>query len=169
MPDSEYTRTPPTATEMQVVAIGEKVNDICKHVEKLSAIPQQLDRANMQLEQLTKDQQQTRNDLQQVRNSFDLELEKIHKDVDDLKTSKTRIDTLSDWFKWGGLALIAMIVSAWVNLSTKMDVTSVQANSNTQRIEVVEKTQDQRGATIESIQEQIRDLIISAYKRGEQP
>lgn len=169
MPDSDYTRTPPTATEMQVVAIGEKVNDICKHVEKLSAIPQQLDRANMQLEQLTKDQQQTRNDLQQVRNSFDLELEKIHNDVDELKTSKTRIDTLSDWFKWGGLALIAMIVSAWVNLSTKMDVTSVQANSNTQRIEVVEKTQDQRGTTIESIQEQIRDLIISAYKRGEQP
>lgn len=169
MPDSEYTRTPPTATEMQVVAIGEKVNDICKHVEKLSAIPQQLDRANMQLEQLTKDQQQTRNDLQQVRNSFDLELEKIHNDVDELKTSKTRIDTLSDWFKWGGLAVIAMIVSAWVNLSTKIDVTALQSANNTQRIEVVEKTQDQRGTTIESIQEQIRDLIISAYKRGEQP
>lgn len=166
MPDSEYTRTPPTATEMQVVAIGEKVNDICKHVEKLSAIPQQLDRANMQLEQLTKDQQQTRNDLQQVRNSFDLELEKIHKDVDELKTSKTRIDTLSDWFKWGGLALIAMIVSAWVNLSTKMDTTAAQTANNSQRIEVIEKTQEERRTILSDLTTKLGNLQLDFYKRG---
>lgn len=166
MPDSEYTRTPPLPTEMQILAMGEKINDICKNVEKLSEVPQKIDRMSMQIEQINKDHEKTRSDLQQTRDNFGLELEKIHKDVDELKTSKTRIDTLSDWFKWGGLALIAMIVSAWVNLSTKMDVTSVQANSNAQRIEVVEKTQEDRRGVLNELQTKLSNLQLDFYRRG---
>lgn len=166
MPDSEYTRTPPLPSEMQILAMGEKINDICKNVEKLSAMPQQLDRMNMQLEQLSKDHSQTRHDLQQTRDNFGLELEKIHKDVDELKTSKTRIDTLSDWFKWGGLALIAMIVSAWVNLSTKMDATAAQTANNFQRIEVIEKTQEEHRTILSDLTTKLGNLQLDFYKRG---
>lgn len=166
MTDSDYTTTPPTASAVQLAAISDKISDIRDEQKKLAEIPGMLSKMNMQLEQLTKDHQQTRQDLHETRNGFQSELEKIHKDVDDLKTSKTRIDTLSDWFKWGGLALIAMIVSAWVNLSTKMDTTAAQAASNMQRIEVIEKTQEDRRGILNDLLKRINDLQLDFYKRG---
>lgn len=166
MTDSDYTTTPPTASAVQLAAISDKISDIRDEQKKLAEIPGMLSKMNMQLEQLTKDHQQTRQDLHETRNGFQSELEKIHKDVDDLKTGKTRIDTLSDWFKWGGLALIAMIVSAWVNLSTKMDTTAAQTANNSQRIEVIEKTQEERRGLLNDLATKLGNLQLDFYKRG---
>ena len=166
MPDSNYSTEPPGASAVALAAISDKISDIRDEQKKLAEIPGMLSKMNMQLEQLTKDHQQTRQDLHETRNGFQTELEKIHKDVDELKTGKTRIDTLSDWFKWGGLALIAMIVSAWVNLSTKMDATAAQAANNSQRIEVVEKTQEERRGILNDLLKRINDLQLDFYKRG---
>lgn len=166
MTDSDYTTTPPTASAVQLAAISDKISDIRDEQKKLAEIPGMLSKMNMQLEQLTKDHQQTRQDLHETRNGFQTELEKIHKDVDELKTGKTRIDTLSDWFKWGGMALIAMIVSAWVNLSTKMDITAAQSASNAQRVEVIEKTQEERRTILGDLQTKLSNLQLDFYKRG---
>lgn len=166
MHDSDYTTTPPTASAVQLAAISDKISDIRDEQKKLAEIPGMLSKMNMQLEQLTKDHQQTRQDLHETRNGFQSELEKIHKDVDELKTSKTRIDTLSDWFKWGGLALIAMIVSAWVNLSTKMDTTAAQTANNSQAIEVIEKTQEERRTILGDLATKLGNLQLDFYKRG---
>lgn len=93
-------------------------------------------------------------------------MEKIQKDVDELKTSKTRIDTLGDWFKWGGISLIGVFVAGWTNLSTKVDMTTAQSANNTQRIEVTEKTQEERRIVLGDMQKKISDLQLDFYKRG---
>lgn len=55
MPD--YSSEPPIATAGQLIAISDKINDLCKSMDKLAEMPQKIERMNMQLEQMNKDHQ----------------------------------------------------------------------------------------------------------------
>jgi len=88
MPD-HYSSDPPAATAASLIMLSDKLTDMCQKMDKLSDVPQQLDRLDMTIKQLSKDNQQTRNDLQQTQTNFQIELEKIRRDVGELKTSKS--------------------------------------------------------------------------------
>jgi len=155
MPTHDYSSDPPPASAGSIMILSDKMTDMCQKIDKLGDIPQKLDRLDMTITQLSKDHQQTRADLLQTQTNFQAELEKIQRDVGELKTSKTRIDTLGEWFKWGGLALLGSIVGSWYTLSTDVRTTQTKTASNDQRIMIIEKQSDQTQRTLEEIRNKL--------------
>lgn len=177
MLDSNYSTEPPVASAVALAAISDKISDIRDEQKKLAEIPGMLSKMNMQLEQLTKDHQQTRQDLHETRNGFQTELDKLNKAVEvkfktnddeikDLQKTKIRIEQVSEWVKYGGITVLVMIASAWVNLSKKMDDTATQTANNSQAIEVIEKTQEERRTILSDLATKLGNLQLDFYKRG---
>ncbi|EXE12711.1 hypothetical protein ACDI99_05790 [Acinetobacter radioresistens] len=152
---NDYSTDPPAATAASLIMLSDKLTDMCQKMDKLSDVPQQLDRLDMTIKQLSKDNQQTRNDLQQTQTNFQIELEKIRRDVGELKTSKTRIDTLGEWFKWGGIALLSGILGSWLTLSSDVRATQTKTNNNDQRIMSLEKQGDQTLRILDEIRNKL--------------
>ena len=152
---ADYTTDPPVASAGSLMLLSDKMTDMCQKIDKLGDIPQKLDRLDMTITQLSKDHQQTRADLLQTQTNFQSELEKIQRDVGELKTSKTRIDTLGEWFKWGGIALVSGIVGSWYTLSNDVRDTQSKTASNDQRIMIIEKQGDQTSRTLDEIRNKL--------------
>ncbi|TCB48376.1 hypothetical protein E0H83_01145 [Acinetobacter terrestris] len=170
---NDYSSDPPIATAGQLIVISDKINDLGKSLEKLAEMPQKLDRMNMQLEQLNKEHQQTRNDLSQTRDNlqdeldraksnFKSELKQVRNDIEPkfkefdlqirvLSESKTKIDSITNLVRWGGIALISAFGFAWNNQTAKTDMVNTQTMANSQSIEVLEKQSDQTLRILEEI------------------
>ena len=188
MPDSEYTRTPPPAQEIQILAIGDKVNDICENVKKLSELPQKIDRMSMQIEQINKDHEKTRSELERTKDHFEDDIERLKKNISDdlnkvkeeIKTnnkdisdalkplveSKTKIDTVARLVNWGGMALILAALAAWSSLKNKQEVTQALSASTAQRTQVLEKNQDEGRAARLALTARVDGIQLEMYKRG---
>lgn len=174
---NDYSSDPPIATAGQLLAISDKISDISKNMDKLAEMPQKLDRMNMQLEQLNKEHQQTRNDLTQTRDNlqddldraksnFKSEIKQIRNDIDPkfkemdmqirvLHESKTKIDSVTNLVRWGGIAIIGVFAAAWNNQTAKTDTVNAQALANSQKIQVLEKQSDQTLRTLEEIRNKL--------------
>ena len=174
---NDYSSDPPVATAGQLLAISDKISNISKNMDKLAEMPQKLDHMNMQLEQLNKEQQQTRNDLTQTRDNlqedldqaksnlkseikqFRNEVEPRFKEVDSqirvLQESKTKIDSITNLVRFGGIFLAGLFVVAWNTQADKMDMVNTQATTNAKGIQAVEKQSDQLLRTIEEIRNKL--------------
>ncbi len=174
---NDYSSDPPVATAGQLLVISDKISDISKNMDKLAEMPQKLDRMNMQLEQLNKDHQQTRYDLTQTRDNLqeDLDLAKSNfesvikqarneteikfKEVDSqikvLHESKTKIDSIANLVRFGGIFSAGLIIVAWNAQTSKTDTVSTQAMTNSQSIQVLEKQSDQLLRTVEEIRNKL--------------
>lgn len=183
---NDYSSDPPAATAGQLIAISDKINDISKNMDKLAEMPQKLDRMNMQLEQLNKEHQQTRNDLTQTRDNLqdDLdraksnfkseikqlrnEVEPRFKDVDSqirvLHESKTKIDSITNLVRFGGIFLAGLFVVAWNTQTSKTDTVNTQAMTNSQSIQVLEKQSDQLLRTVEEIRNKLYERNVREEK-----
>lgn len=174
---NDYSSDPPVATAGQLIAIADKINDLVKSMDKLAEMPQKLDRMNMQLEQLNKEHQQTRSDLsqtrdnlqedldrtksnfkseiKQVRNEIDLKFKEVDSQIRVLHESKTKIDSVTNLVRWGGIALIGAFAVTWNNQTAKTDTVNAQAMANSQKIQVLEKQSDQTLRTLEEIRNKL--------------
>lgn len=174
---NDYSSDPPIATAGQLIAISDKINDISKNMDKLAEMPQKLDRMNMQLEQLNKDHQQTRSDLSQTRDNlqddldraksnFKSEIKQVRNEIDSkfkemdmqirvLHESKTKIDSVTNLVRWGGIAIIGVFAAAWNNQTAKSDTVNALAMANSQKIQVLEKQSDQTLRTLEEIRNKL--------------
>ena len=182
---NDYSSDPPVATAGQLLVISDKISDISKNMDKLAEMPQKLDRMNMQLEQLNKDHQQTRHDLTQTRDNLqeDLDLAKSNfegvikqarnevelkfKDVDSqirvLHESKTKIDSIANLVRFGGIFSAGLIIVAWNTQTSKTDMVNTQAMTNSQSIQVLEKQADQ----LQRVLEEIRNKLFEQNTRYE--
>lgn len=174
---NDYSTDPPVATAGQLIAISDKINDISKNMDKLAEMPQKLDRMNMQLEQLNKEHQQTRNDLtqtrdnlqddldraksnfkseiKQVRNEIDPKFKEVDSQIRVLHESKTKIDSITNLVRFGGIFLAGLFVVAWNTQTSKTDTVNTQAMANAQSIQVLEKQSDQLLRTVEEIRNKL--------------
>jgi DNA repair exonuclease SbcCD ATPase subunit len=174
---NDYSSDPPVATAGQLLAISDKINDLGKSMDKLAELPQKLDRMNMQLEQVNKEHQQTRNDLSQTRDNlqddldraksnFKSEIKQVRNEIDPkfkemdmqirvLHESKTKIDSVTNLVRWGGIAIIGVFAAAWNNQTAKTDTVNAQAMANSQKIQVLEKQSDQLLRTVEEIRNKL--------------
>ncbi len=174
---NDYSSDPPVATAGQLLVISDKITDISKNMDKLAEMPQKLDRMNMQLEQLNKDHQQTRHDLTQTRDNLqdDLDLTKSNfesvikqarneteikfKEMDSqikvLHESKTKIDSIANLVRFGGIFSAGLIVVAWNTQTSKTDAVNAQAMTNAQSIQVLEKQTDQSQRVLEEIRNKL--------------
>ena len=182
---NDYSSDPPVATAGQLLAISDKISDISKIMDKLAEMPQKLDRMNMQLEQLNKDHQQTRHDLTQTRDNLQEDLNRAavnfrgevrqlrgeidprFKEVDTqirtLQESKTKIDSIANLVRFGGLFLAGLFVVAWDTQTSKTDTVNAQAMMNAQRVQVLEKQADQS----QRVLEEIRNKLFEQNTRDE--
>lgn len=183
---NDYSSDPPVATAGQLLAISDKINDISKSMDKLAEMPQKLDRMNMQLEQLNKDHQQTRNDLSQTRDNlqddldraksnFKSEIKQVRNEIDPkfkeidlqirvLNESKTKIDSVTNLVRWGGIALIGAFAVTWNNQTAKTDTVNTQTMANSQSIQVLEKQSDQLLRTVEEIRNKLYERNMREEK-----
>ena len=183
---NDYSTDPPIATAGQLIAISDKINDLAKSMDKLAEMPQKLDRMNMQLEQLNKEHQQTRNDLTQTRDNlqddldraksnFKSEIKQVRneidpkfKDVDSqirvLHESKTKIDSITNLVRFGGIFLAGLFVVAWNTQTSKTDTVNTQATTNAQSIQVLEKQSDQLLRTVEEIRNKLYEQNMREEK-----
>lgn len=179
---NDYSSDPPVATAGQLLAISDKINDISKNMDKLAEMPQKLDRMNMQLEQLNKEHQQTRNDLTQTRDNlqddldraksnFKSEIKQLRNEVDPkfkevdsqirvLHESKTKIDSIANLVRFGGIFSAGLIVVAWNTQTSKTDTVNTQATTNAQSIQVLEKQSDQLLRTVEEIRNKLYERNV---------
>ena len=174
---NDYSSGPPVATAGQLLAISDKITDISRNMDKLAEMPQKLDRMNMQLEQLNKEHQQTRNDLTQTRDNLQEDLDQTKsslraeikqarnevelkfKDVDSqvrvLHESKTKIDSIANLVRFGGIFSAGLIIVAWNTQTSKTDAVNTQVVTNSQRVQVLEKESDQLLRTVEEIRNKL--------------
>lgn len=159
----DYTNQVPPASEAQLLAISTAILDIRDNVKQMPELVKKVDHMTFQLEQLSKDHSQTRQDLQQTRTSINAELKIIKEDMEPLKTNKTVLDTLRGQFKLAGMAVIGALVTGWLNFGAKLDINTAMAATNSQKLSVIEKTQEERANRFEKIQSQIDDLKTTIY------
>ncbi len=170
MPESDYTREPPTASAIQLAAISDKINTICGALEKLQMTPQQLDRLSMQIEQMKVDQQQTREMLNQTKSGLVGDIEKINKDLDVLKTSKTKLDTVTNIVSAVGVTFIIAVMAAWTTQKTRIENNTALSTANEQRLRVLESASEKQLSIAErehlSLRTQMDAIRESMYRRG---
>ncbi|ATO20599.1 hypothetical protein BS636_13425 [Acinetobacter sp. LoGeW2-3] len=174
---NDYSTDPPPITPSQLYAISDNINQLRQSMDKLAEMPQKLDRMNMQLEQLNKEHQQTRNDLTQTRDNlqddldraksnFKSEIKQVRNEIDPkfkemdmqirvLHESKTKIDSVTNLVRWGGIAIIGVFAAAWNNQTAKSDTVNALAMANSQKIQVLEKQSDQLLRTTEEIRNKL--------------
>lgn len=183
---NEYSSDPPVATQSQLLAISDRINDISKNMDKLAEMPQKLDRMNMQLEQLNKDHLQTRNDLtqtrdnlkddldqaksnfesviKQARNEAEIKFKEVDSQIRVLHESKTKIDSITNLVRFGGIFLAGLFVVAWNTQTSKTDTVNTQAMTNSQSIQVLEKQSDQLLRTVEEIRNKLYERNMREEK-----
>lgn len=189
MPDSEYTRTPPPAQEIQILAIGDKVNDICENVKKLSELPQKFDRMSMQIEQLTKDHQQTRSDLERTKDHFEEDInrvqrgitteiekmksdaalreEKLAKVLEPLIKSETKVSLILAIVAGSGIFILGLVFTAWNMMSTRVDANTSRSMMLEKSVETASRDRDQLAVRVKDIESYQRDLERRQYDRGD--
>lgn len=183
---NNYSSDPLVATAGQLLAISDKINDLGKSMDKLAEMPQKLDRMNMQLEQLNKEHQQTRNDLTQTRDNlqddldraksnFKSEIKQVRNEIDPkfkemdmqirvLHESKTKIDSITNLVRFGGIFLAGLFVVAWNTQTSKTDTVNTQTMANSQSIQVLEKQSDQLLRTVEEIRNKLYERNMREEK-----
>lgn len=192
MPDSNYTTTPPSATEMQILAMGDKVNDICKNVEKLSQrmedIPLKLDRLSTSIETLSRESAENRSALERTRNNFEqdldrakhelgTEIEKIkgeiatkEKDLNEtlkpLIKSETKVTTIFAIVAGVGIFTLTVIGTTWNAMDTRVDSNTSRLTTLEQKQEMTAKQADALQAKQSEIDKAQDDLQMDFYKRG---
>jgi uncharacterized protein YlxW (UPF0749 family) len=141
---------------------------------------------NMQLEQLNKEHQQTRNDLNQTRDNlqddldraksnFKSEIKQVRNEIDPkfkemdmqirvLHESKTKIDSITNLVRFGGIFLAGLFVVAWNTQTGKTDTVNTQTMTNTQSIQVLEKQSDQLLRTVEEIRNKLYERNMREEK-----
>lgn len=182
---NDYSTDPPSITPSQLYAISDNINQLRQSMEKLADVPQKIDRMSMQFDQLQEKQKHLDNNLQQAKGDFEADLDRTkssiradikqlrmdaevrHKEVDMqirvLNESKTRIDSVTNLVRWGGIAIIGVFAAAWNNQTAKTDTVNAQAMANSQKIQVLEKQSDQTLRTLEEIRNK---LYERNYVRG---
>ena len=127
MPDNNYTSDPPAATAGQLIAISDSIALLRKDMEKLTDVPQKMDRISMQFDQLQEKQQLTETNLHKFREGLEDDLERTkttlraeikqikldsevkYRELDlqirPLNEGKTKIENFTNIVKWGGLTL----------------------------------------------------------------
>ena len=138
------------------------------------------------LEQLNKEHQQTRNDLTQTRDNLQEDLDRAKsnfkseikqlrneveprfKEVDSqirvLHESKTKIDSITNLVRFGGIFLAGLFVVAWNTQTSKTDTVNTQATTNAQSIQVLEKQSDQLLRTVEEIRNKLYERNMREEK-----
>lgn len=174
---NDYSTDPPPITPSQLYAISDNINQLRQSMEKLADVPQKIDRMSMQFDQLQEKQKHLDNNLQQAKGDFEADLDRTkssiradikqlrmdaevrHKEVDMqirvLHESKTRIDSVTNLVRWGGIAIIGVFAAAWNNQTAKTDTVNTQAMANSQKIQVLEKQSDQTLRTLEEIRNKL--------------
>lgn len=178
---NDYTSDPPPATAGQLIAISDSIGQLRQEMRqemgKLADVPQKIDRMSMQFDQLQEKQQSLDHSLQKTRDNLEDDLERTktslrsemnqikldtevkHKEVDIqirvLNESKTKIDSVTNLVRWGGIALVGAFAVTWNNQTAKTDTVSTQAFANSQKIQVLEKQSDQSLRTLEEIRNKL--------------
>ncbi len=174
---NEYTTEPPPITPSQLYAISDNINQLRQSMEKLADVPQKIDRMSMQFDQLQEKQKHLDSNLQQAKGDFEQDLDRTkssiradikqlrmdaevrHKEVDMqirvLNESKTRIDSVANLVRWGGIALIGAFGVAWNNQTGKTDTVNALAMENAQKVQVLEKQSEQLLRTTEEIRNKL--------------
>lgn len=178
---NDYASDPPPATAGQLIAISDSIGQLRQEMRqemgKLADVPQKIDRMSMQFDQLQEKQQSLDHSLQKTRDNLEDDLERTktslrsemnqikldtevkHKEVDIqirvLNESKTKIDSVTNLVRWGGIALVGAFAVTWNNQTAKTDTVSTQAFANSQKIQVLEKQSDQSLRTLEEIRNKL--------------
>ena len=186
---NDYLTDPPAATSGQLLAISESINqlrqEMRQEMRKLEDVPQKIDRMSMQFDQLQEKQQNLDSNVQKIQKNLEDDLDRTksslrdemkqirvdaevkHKEVDMqirvLHESKTKIDSVTNLVRWGGIAIIGVFAAAWNNQTAKTDTVNAQAMANSQKIQVLEKQSDQLLRTVEEIRNK---LYERNYVRG---
>lgn len=182
---NDYSSDPPPITPSQLYAISDNINQLRQGMEKLADLPQKIDRMSMQFDQLQEKQQNLDHNLQKFRENLEEDLDRTktslraeikqikldaevkHKEVDlqirVLHESKTKIDSVTNLVRWGGIAIIGVFAAAWNNQTAKTDTVNTLAMANSQKTQVLEKQSDQTLRTLEEIRNK---LYERNYVRG---
>ncbi|WP_180167865.1 hypothetical protein [Acinetobacter sp. YH12035] len=186
---NDYLTDPPAATSGQLLAISESISqlrqEMRQEMRKLEDVPQKIDRMSMQFDQLQEKQQNLDSNVQKIQKNLEDDLDRTksslrdemkqirvdaevkHKEVDMqirvLHESKTKIDSVTNLVRWGGIAIIGVFAATWNNQTAKTDTVNAQAMANSQKIQVLEKQSDQLLRTVEEIRNK---LYERNYVRG---
>lgn len=187
---NDYLSDPPAATSGQLLAISESISqlrqEMRQEMRKLEDVPQKIDRMSMQFDQLQEKQKHLDNNLQQAKGDFEADLDRTksslrdemkqirvdaevrHKETDMqirvLHESKTKIDSVTNLVRWGGIAIIGVFAAAWNNQTAKTDTVNAQAMANSQKIQVLEKQSDQTLRTLEEIRNKLYERNMREEK-----
>lgn len=183
---NDYSSDPPPITPSQLYTISDNINQLRQSMEKLADVPQKIDRMSMQFDQLQEKQKHLDNNLQQAKGDFEADLDRTkssiradikqlrmdaevrHKEVDMqirvLHESKTKIDSVTNLVRWGGIAIIGVFAAAWNNQTAKTDTVNAQAMANSQSIQVLEKQSDQLLRTVEEIRNKLYERNMREEK-----
>lgn len=183
---NDYSTDPPPITPSQLYAISDNINQLRQSMEKLADVPQKIDRMSMQFDQLQEKQQSLDHNMQKVEKNIEDDLNRTksslrdemkqirvdaevrHKEVDMqirvLHESKTKIDSVTNLVRWGGIAIIGVFAAAWNNQTAKTDTVNAQAMANSQKIQVLEKQSDQTLRTLEEIRNKLYERNMREEK-----
>ncbi len=146
MPNSEYLNELSVPTIHQVNFMLDRLAEVSKKLDSLADLPVKVDRLYMQIESLNKDH-----------SSLDSDMAKCQEDIRGLDKVRTSFETIRALLSWGGMGLIAGLVTLWFHLSTKLEDTNQQALANKQTIESIRVTQKDSVGSIRELQDQQRD------------
>lgn len=174
---NDYSSDPPPITPSQLYAISDNISQLRQNMDKLAELPQKIDRMSMQFDQLQEKQQLTdtnlqkaRGDLQeevdrtkshfksefkQIKSDIDVKFKEIDLEIRPLSESKTKIDSITNLVRWGGIGLIGAFALTWNNQTDKTDIVNTQTMANSQKIQVLEKQSDQTLRTLEEIRNKL--------------
>lgn len=160
MPNSEYLNELSVPTIHQVNSMLDRLADVSKKLDSLADLPVKVDRLYMQIESLNKDH-----------SSLDSDMARCQEDIRSLEKVRTSFDTIRAILSWGGMGLIAGLVTLWLSLSTKLEGTNQQALANRQTIESITLVQKDSVEAIRELREQQRTtreqlVSIQAMTRG---
>ena len=81
-----------------------------------------------------------------------------------LHESKTKIDSITNLVRFGGIFLAGLFVVAWNTQTSKTDTVNTQATTNAQSIQVLEKQSDQLLRTVEEIRNKLYERNMREEK-----
>lgn len=146
MPNPNYTTELTIPTAHQVNSMLDRLTDVSKKLDSLADLPVKVDRLYMQVESLNKDH-----------SSLYSDMAKCQEDIRGLDKVRTSFETIRALLSWGGMGLMAGLVTLWFSLSTKLEGTNQQTLANKQTIESILVTQKDSVESIRELQDQQRD------------
>ena len=131
---------------------------------KIAAMVDSISKLTLMVEKNTMQQES----LMRSHGELDRRVDKNEAEIRRLENTSTKVETVSQLARWGGIALISAILGSWLTLSSRVDMAVSRSDTNSLNITQLQVDNKATNEQLADLQKRVtdnREAIISALQK----